>query len=475
MRNRQTTIATRLSPSKANRKLNRHGLTALIAMLYVALIASLAVGFYASTNSAAMVTENEKRGNMSLVACESGMDFLRFHLAQLTVPHGVGVDSRMHSVSDQLKSQLENTGNFGSKTISLTGTTISIPSKPDEYIMLDPNGGSFRATITDISGGGEDGKVLVKITGRNGGYESKRAVQMEFVLNENPSKIFDYGLATKGGITTAGAARIRGATDPTKGSILTTSTAANPVTINGKEVSGDISVAGGGAVNFGGGASIGGTDDPALIVAQHIHKGVEAPEFPTIDTDAFKAYATTLYTGGTDLVNVRIPANTNPKFNGGVNIKGVLYIETPNTVTFNGSVNIQGVIVTQNNPLGNLSTNILNFSGNVSAQPVNTLDASFGDLRLLTGSFLLASGFQANFTGNFGVVNGAIVADKVSFGGNAGGTVMGSIVNLTNNPLTVSGTSDVIIASTGTTNYPAGVYFSNKYAVNPGSYQEVKP
>ena len=56
-----------------------------------------------------------------------------------------------------------------------------------------------------------------------------------------------------------------------------------------------------------------------------------------------------------------------------MNIQGVLYIETPNNITFNGNVNVQGVIVTQNNPLGNLSTNILNFSGNVTATPVNTL------------------------------------------------------------------------------------------------------
>jgi hypothetical protein len=465
MQNRKSPIA--------NRKLTRRGLTALLAMLYLALIASLAVGFYASSNSAAMVSENEKRTNMALVSCESGMDFMRFHLSQLAIPHGITENQRMQALYNQLKSQLENTGNFGSKTISITGTTISIPSNPGEYVRFEPNGGEFRATVASLSSG-EEGTIQVKMTGRNGSYQSKRAVQMNFVLNENASKIFDYGLATKGAISTAGSARIRGATDPTKGSILTTSTSANPVTINGKEVSGDISVAGSGTVTVGGGASVGGTTDPAEI-ATHIHTGVEAPEFPTIDTDVFKAYATNVYSGGTTLINCRIPANTNPTFNGGCTIQGVLYIEAPNKVTFGGSVNVQGVIVTQNNPLGNLSTNILNFSGNVTAQPVDTLPESFGDLRKLTGSFLLAQGFQANFTGSFGTINGAIIADKVSFSGNASGTVMGSIVNLTNNPLTVSGTSDVIIASTGTTNYPAGVYFSSRYTALADTYEEVKP
>lgn len=449
-------------------------MTALLAMLYLALMASLAVGFYASSNSAVMVSENEKRTNLALMSCESGLDFMNFHLAQLTIPHGGTAQQRMSALYNQLKTQLENTGNMGSKTMSITGTSISIPSQPDQYIKLDPTGGEFRCNIENMSIG-EDGKIEVKITGRYNGYQSRRAVRMNFVLNENPSQIFNYGLATKGSISTAGSSRIKGATDPKKGSILTTSTGANPVTINGKEVSGDISVVGSGVVTVAAGASVGGTTNTADIVANHIHKSVAAPEFPTIDTDVFKAYATNIYSGGNNLVNVRIPANTNPNFNGNTTIKGVLYIETPNKVTFNGNADIQGVIVTQNAPLGNLTTNILNFSGNVSAQGVQTLDASFGDLRTLTGSFVLAQGFAANFTGSFGTVAGAIIADKVSFSGNAGGTLMGSVVNLTNNPLTVNGSSEIVIASTGTMDYPAGVYFSSKYSPLPDTYEEIKP
>ena len=45
---------------QSNRKPIRQGMTALLAMLYLALIASLAVGFYASTNSAAMPSSGWK-------------------------------------------------------------------------------------------------------------------------------------------------------------------------------------------------------------------------------------------------------------------------------------------------------------------------------------------------------------------------------------------------------------------------------
>src|SRR5678809_933894 len=102
--------------TSANRN-QRKGMTALIAMLYLALLASLAVGFYASSNSAAMVSENEKRTNQALMSCESGLDFMNFHLAQLAIPHGGTAQQRMTALYNQLKTQLENTGNMGSKTM----------------------------------------------------------------------------------------------------------------------------------------------------------------------------------------------------------------------------------------------------------------------------------------------------------------------------------------------------------------------
>src|SRR5258706_5400848 len=82
---------------------NRRGMTALIAMLYLALIASLGVGFYASTNSAAMVTANEQRTNMALMSCESGMDFMRFHMYSVTIPYGTTKGQLFTSLYNQLK------------------------------------------------------------------------------------------------------------------------------------------------------------------------------------------------------------------------------------------------------------------------------------------------------------------------------------------------------------------------------------
>src|SRR5205807_2207978 len=102
--------------------------------------------------------------------------------------------------------------------------------------------------------------------------------------------------------------------------------------------------------------------------------GVPAPDFPTVDVAAFTPYPTNAYVPGSrNLVNVHIPANTNPTFNANTTIQGVLLIDTPNVVTFNGNLTIQGAIVTQNNPTGTTATNVLNFSGNVSATSIGTL------------------------------------------------------------------------------------------------------
>src|ERR1051325_2477999 len=124
-----------------------------------------------------------------------------------------------------------------------------------------------------------------------------------------------------------------------------------------KVVSGDISITNpNGNVTTSG--SVGGSSDSNDIQTNHVHKGVDEPEFPTVDTSMFIPYATNLYTPGKGTYsNIRIPPNTNPSFNGGAVLKGVIYIQQPNQVTFNGNASIQGVIVTDTDKqAGNLST-----------------------------------------------------------------------------------------------------------------------
>jgi hypothetical protein len=457
----------------------RRGVTAMLAMMYLVLFATLALGFYSSTNTAVQVASNDQRIARALLAAESGMEFMSYQLSIVDVPPEATESELWPNLIACLRRQLDGTPNIASKSIYTDNETIRVPATPEEFIKLDEDGGEFQATITN-----RGHKILVSVRGRYGETVALgRGVQMEFGLAEKAHRIFDYGIATKGSVATSGQARITGAVDPAQGSILATSmTNPTPVDIQGPLVSGDISVVNPGAnVAFGRGASIGGTNDPTAIVAEHIHKGVKEPEFPTINTDVFKSYVTNpatglprYYTGGAVLENVVIRANTNPTFAGGVTIRGVVYVETPNVVTFRGNSTIQGLLVGPSAPTGNVATNAFNFAGNVQVQGVETLPETFGGLKKMTGSFLLAPGFAASFTGNFGRVDGSMVADKFTFSGSATGVIRGTVINMKDNVMTVGGSSEVIIAGNGTANFPAGLTFSKKYESLPDTYEELR-
>lgn len=452
--------------------IRRRGVAAMIAMLFLVLFSTLALGFFAASTTSVEVARNEQNVARALLASESGLQFIRYQLKNISIPHDTDPDDLFSVLHDELVAGLDGTANLGEHSVGFSDGVITIPDG-DGYITFNNEGLKFRVLIEE-----DADRLNVKVVGRCGDIDAARAIQVQFGIAENASAIFDYGIASRGTIITAGSSRIRGATDPTKGSLLSTNmTAVYPVVIGGKEVSGDISITNpSGNVSYSG-ASIGGTTNAADIAANHIHKGVDEPEFPAIDTSAFEAYATNAYVAGqTTYTNVRIPANTNPKFAGGTKFKGVLFIEKPNNVEFRGHADIQGAIVVEMSNDGSVTSNVIDFSGNTaSIAGVSTLDSSFGGLRNLTGSFILAPGFHVKFGGSFGSINGSIVSSKLTMSGNAGGTVNGTVINLHDNPVSLNGSSEIIIASTGTSNYPSGVHFGSHYVPLADTYEEVAP
>ena len=157
--------------------------------------------------------------------------------------------------------------------------------------------------------------------------------------------------------------------------------------------------------------------------------------------------------------NVRIPAGTNPSFAADATLKGITFIETPNIVNFTGHVDVVGIIVGDGDFTDDSGTSSISFGGTVSSSPVTELpldQPQFDGIRELTGTFLMAPGFDLSFGGNFGVVNGAIAANGITFSGNAGGEIHGSILNYGNVPMTLSGTSDLLFNRTEAGQVPAG-------------------
>jgi hypothetical protein len=456
-------------------KCARKGMTAVLAMLYLTLMASLALGFYSASNTAVQVSTNELRVERARLAAESGLDFARYNLSRVAIPAKASLSQHFALMSDQMATRLNGSGNLDSGSIFSDGVTVRVPADPSKWIKSDGAGSEFQFTITDLG----NHQVRVTSVGRNAmsaAVAGVRIVRLDFELQQHKSKIFQYGIATMGTVSTSGASRLMGQPNPDKGSILASDNGSStPVVIGGKEVSGDISVTNPNAnVNVSG--SVGGSTNTNDIQTNHIHKGVDEPEFPTVDTSMYLPYATNLYTPGKGTYsNIRIPPNTNPSFNAGTVLKGVIYIEQPNQVTFSGNTSLQGVIVTDpDKAVGNLNTNTLKFTGSFEAQGVETLDASYGNLRTLSGSFIIMPNFSLSLTGNFdATAHGSIVVDQASMTGSSSVKLDGSLIIMKDTPMTMSGSSQ-LTAGDNALAFPAGLKFSNRYQPLPATYEEVR-
>lgn len=495
----------------------RRGVTSILAMMFLLLLAVLALGFYAATTVNVQVAHSDTQAGEAIVAADSGLAFMRYQLSKLQVPAGTTSDQLIQAVYNDLAARMDGTDNLAGGQIGFDGSTVSIPASADGYVMLADNSGRFRALITASAN-----QLSVKVTGTHRDPAITRTVKMTF--NPSPRQgIFDYAIASRGVIATSGSSRIYGSPVKTTATMLSADKSnAYPIQAGGKEIGGDLSIVNALADVRLQSGSVGGSSDEDDIVANHIHKGVPEPEFPTVDISVFTAFVSKPYTdpavqsrapaapelmlarwsppeqtplakggngggsggggsggGGTTYTNCYVPANANPTFNSNDIIQGVLYIKAPNQVKFNGGCTIRGVIVVENNPQLSPTDTLLDFRGNVSVYGVETLDPiQFPQLRTLTGSFILAENATVDFKGNFTTeASGSIIAGSVGFGGSAGGSINGAIIGMNASyPMSLSNANSSPIVFTGTakTNPPSGLNFSTYFKADPTSYLEVE-
>jgi hypothetical protein len=452
-------------------------MASLMAMLFMVIFAVMAVGFYAAISMSSQVSANEGRMAETMVTTESAIAFMRYQLSRLDVPDTTPADSQFAEAYRQLAAHLDGTDNLNGRLVGFAPGVMTIPDKG--FVKLDREGRKQFQVKLEQAGD----TIVATFTGSVQNQSMTRAIEVRFGKAQNASSIFNFGVAAKGRIVTSGNSRILGATDPTKGSVMTTSMDANPVDIQGKEVSGDITTTNPAAtVTFKNGTSIGGTTAPGVITAKHIHLGQPAPEFPEINTGVYTQYAKNAYVPGlASYTNVYIPPGTNPTFSNST-IKGILYADVPNKVTIMGNVTLQCIIVGPSKPALNISTNQINILGNATCLPVSDLPGGYdvlndprNEVQKLGGAFILAPGFATILGGNMGTVGGSIITSKFTMVGTASGTIKGSVIVQDDQPTQIGGTAAITIASTGTTAYPPGVTFGHYYAPVPGSYLEMTP
>ena len=454
--------------------IRNRGSAYVLALVLLSLFTTLAVAYSQVTDMSLRKSDNSRISMEARLSAESGMSYMLDVLQSVRLPGDTTEASFATNCRAALCQRLDGSGNLGAGVVAIDGSAVIVPS-------ISLAGRTFQSRLT--WSGANTARLVV--TGFAQGVH--RTISMDFGLVPKRPVVFDYGLASKGPISVDGNARIVGVNEPGEASVLSaTSSVAAAITVGGSTtVQGDLSTSGSGThVTITGSPTIAGSKDPAVI-AQHVHLGVEAPDWPALDTTPLIALSTTIIDSTTDINgsnlvfnNARIKAGTNPRFTRDMVINGVLVVEAPNQVRFEGKTTINGLVVTVDpatgQPIGNCQ---LFFAGNVEARGVEALPATaeFAAVKQKTGTFIVAPGFGVTFAGNFSAVNGTIAADQLTFTGTAEGVVKGSVLGLKDLPTSLSGNVDISVDRKNADPNAAGFVKSFAFAPLPGTYSEGGP
>ena len=146
-------------------------------MLFLMIFSTVALGFYASVTTSTQVSKSECDVAETLLASESGLGFVRHHLANLNLPYGTTQASLLENVAACLARSLDGTTNMGPYRVVVDAGTIYLPSRND-WIALDRTQNTrFRATITQTSG---TTTLVATVRGAAGDSAISRGVRMSF-------------------------------------------------------------------------------------------------------------------------------------------------------------------------------------------------------------------------------------------------------------------------------------------------------
>ena len=450
---------------------NRSGLASIVAIILLAVLVALAAGLAGPSDLGLQKGRNLADAQRARLAAESGLAFIVPHLRNLALSWTTTDSTLSANVAAALAGRLNGTANLAGQVVQRAGDTVTVP-------IIQTNDGAFQVLLV------KSGVNTLRLEVHGWRGDLRRIVALDLYLTAaNPNSAFNYGIASRGAIAVSGNAQIRGKNQATDASVISTTAGPVAITIEGNTIiDGDVSSVGAATtVVISGSPTIAGSQNP-VVIAQHIHFGVEAPVFPEVDTGVFRPLANgDVIDGSTDTTrhgavfnNPTIKANTNPTFSSDVVLNGIVFVEAPNRVTFTAKVTLNGLVATEqaSSPLADCR---LSFAGQVEAFGVSALPSGpmFDQAKQMTGTFIVAPGFDVSFAGQFTAINGTIAAEKLTFSGQASGTVNGSVIGLGNYPTAISGTVDIYIDRKNDEGDDAGFHMPVSLGIRAETYREL--
>ena len=461
-----------MTPASKRRCPQRSGAALILSMIFVVLCSTVAISMATLSGTNVQVAQNQQQVNCALASAHSGLEIVRYYIQGISVPASVAAQDRLEAVADELQTAFVTAGI----------TNMSVGYDAANHILTIPNvalnsqtNQSFDARVTYAE---DFDTVSVVITGSSRDVDKLVGVNYGFATVSNP--IFDFGIATKGPLNMQGNVDVEGYNENIEASVYIESLNSTlALEMTGKSaIAGDVSIANRNAcVDIGNSSSVhGATGDAAM---EYVTIGADRCEFPVPDPTGFEPYIQHTFdpdqdpTSNVTLTNTEIAANANPVFSGHAIIRGIMYIRAPNVVRFTGNAEIHGLILAEGDLDNPSADNLVDFGGTVDSHDVSTLlQEEFGALTEETGTFILAPGFSVCFRGNFETLNGVIAASGVEFHGNAGGRINGSVINYSDQCMTLAGNTDLVFNRSGMQEVPAGFEPTKVLECLPNSYTE---
>lgn len=458
-------------PGRKSIHIKRRGTVLILSLIFVLLFSTLAISTASLCGTNVQVAKNQCNSDKARACAESGLEIIRFWMNQISISGTTDDSQKLNQIANSLQTALSDE-NISNITTSFDGSNIIIPN-----VVLDSETGQyFSANISQV----DNDTIQVDVTGTIDTIT--RTIRVNYFFGHSASTVFDFGVASRGPLALSGNVELDGANISVESnayiesedSILALSITGN------SHIGGNVKIVNSLAtVNLQGNAGIGG-ETGQDAVDNHVEFGVPNTEFPQPNPSYFEHYATNIVDSSTDISldatyeNIRIVAGTNPNFTGNATINGVVFVENPNIVTFTGNVDITAIVIGDGDWTDNSQSNSISFLGNVESAPVSELPDTepFTEIRNETGTFVMAPGFYLSFGGNFTALSGAIAGSGIEFFGNAGGTINGSIINYSNEEMSLCGNSDLYFNRSGIDDIPAGFVPQMTLQYDPESYSE---